>query len=146
MRLVSFFQLGIVLLLCACTTTEQELVVVEEEETMTHLGPNLRPENLFFPEYLFMPDFELNQHGRIPGSSVVGAGLQTQLGLQATLQRFLDVLSTNGWTIASEAVADHSFRLQGSLKGDTLEIRAVQGSGPTQVFVLYQSKPDLSPP
>lgn len=146
MRLVSFFQLGIVLLLCACATMEQEPVVVEEEEAMTHLGPNLRPENLFFPEYLFMPDFELDQHGRIPGSSVVGAGLQTRLGLQATLQLFSDMLATNGWAITSEEVAGHSFRLLGDMKGDALEIRAVQGTGPTQVFILYQPKPVLPHP
>ncbi len=138
MRVAFLFQLGIVLLLCGCTTTEQPLVVVEDADAMLHLGSELRPENLLFPEYLLMADFELDQHGRIPGSTVVGGDLKTELDLKTTLRRFNDLLASNGWSITKQEVAEDFFRLLATMKGDTLEIRAVQGSGPTQVFILYQ--------
>ena len=141
MRVAFIFQLGVVLLLlCACSTPEPPAVVAEEDEAMLHPDAQLRPENLLFPEYLFMADFELDQHGRIPGSTVVGADLKTELDLKPTLQRFSSVLASNGWTIAKEEVAEQSFRMMAAMKGDTLEIRAVQGSGPTQVFILYQPR------
>ena len=127
------------LLLCSCATKPEPAVVVEEE-AMLHLGANLRPETLFFPEYLFMADFEIDQHGRIPDSPWVGADLKTKLGLPVVFRRFNDVLVTMGWDTTVLESAEHAFRLQATLKGDTLEIRAVQGSGPTQVFILYQSK------
>ena len=141
MRVDFIFQLGIVLLLCGCATPEQPAVVVEEDEAMLHLDAQLRPENLLFPEYLFMADFELDQHGRIPSSTVVGADLKTELDLKTTLQQFTTVLTTNGWVITTSEVAEQSFRMMAAMKGDALEIRAVQGSGPTQVFILYQPKP-----
>lgn len=109
---------------------------------MLHLGTDLRPENLFFPEYLFMGDFELDQHGMIPGSTLVGVDLKTKLDLNSSLQRFKDMLALKGWSITSEEVVEHSFCLLAKKKGETLEIRAVQGSGPTQVFILYQPTPE----
>lgn len=105
---------------------------------MIHLGEQVRPENLFFPEYLLMADFELDQHGRIPASTVVGVDLKTKLDVETTLQRFKDILTSHGWNITQEEVAEHSFRLLAGMKGESLEIRAVQGSGPTQIFVLYR--------
>ena len=140
MRVFFLLQPVIALLLCGCATTEQTPVVVEEDDAMLHLGSKIRPENLLFPDYLFMPDFELDQHGRIPGSTVVGAGLKTKLGLHASLERFSEVLGTNSWVIASQEAEDQSFRLKAEKRGDTLEIRAVQGSGPTEVFILYHPK------
>ncbi|MEN8254986.1 MAG: hypothetical protein ABFR33_05895 [Verrucomicrobiota bacterium] len=141
MRIAFLFQLGIVLLLCGCTTPEQPAVVVMEDETKLHPGAQVRPKNLLFPEYLFMADFELDQHGRIPGSSVIGADLKTELDLKTTRQRFSSVLASNGWAIVKNEVAEQSFRMTAAMKGDALEIRAVQGSGPTQVFILYQPRP-----
>jgi len=141
MRVAFLFQLGAVLLLCGCTTTEPSSVVVEDDEAMLHLDSTLRPENLLFPEYLFMVDFELDQHGRIPGSTVVGADLKTELDLKTSQQRFKDLLASKGWIITTEEVAERSFRLLAAMKGETLEIRAVQGTGPTQVFILYQPRP-----
>lgn len=142
MRVAFIFQLGVVLLLCGCTTTEQPaVVVVEEDDAKPHPDAQLRPENLSFPEYLLMADFELDQHGRIPGSTVVGVDLKTKLDLKTTRQRFSSVLASNGWTISKEEIAEHSFRLMAAMKGDALEIRAVQGSGVTQVFLLYQPRP-----
>jgi len=108
---------------------------------MIHLGANLRPENLLFPEYLFMTDFELDQHGRVPKSSWVGAGLKTKLGLQVVFQRFNDVLAFKGWKTTVLESSKHAFRLRAALKEDTLEVRGVQGTGPTQVFILYRPTP-----
>jgi hypothetical protein len=61
MKRTSFYGGTLLLLLCGCAT-EPPPAVVEEADTMLHLGANLRPENLFFPEYLFLADFELDQH------------------------------------------------------------------------------------
>jgi len=140
MRGALLFQLGAVLLLCGCTTPPP--VVVEEDEAMLHLDAQLRPENLLFPEYLLMAGFELDQHGWIPGSTVVGVDLKTELDLKTALQQFSGVLASNGWAITKEEVAKHSFRMMAAMKGDALEIRAVQGSGSTQVFILYQPRPE----
>jgi hypothetical protein len=145
MRIVLLFQLGVVLLLCGCTSTEPQAVVVEETDAMLHLGEELRPENLLFPEYLLTADFELGQHGRIPDSSVVGIELKTKLDLETSLQQFNDMLASHGWSITREEVAERSFRLQAAMKGDSLEVRAVRGSGPTQVFILYRPSGKLNP-
>ena len=143
MRVVFLLQLGIVLgLLCACTTPEPSEAVVEDADAMLHLGWNLRPENLLFPEYLFMVDFDLDQHGRIPESTLVGVDLKTKLNLTTTQRRVNELLATRGWSITMEEIEEHSFRLLAAMKGDILEIRAVQGTGPTQVFILYQPKPE----
>lgn len=141
MRVVFLLQLGMMLGLCSCTTSEPPTAVVEDADAMLHLGSEMRPENLFFPEYLFMGDFELDQHGKIPDSSWVGGGLKTELDLKTTLQRFNDILILKGWNITSEELMEGSFRLLATMKGEVLEIRAVQGFGPTQVFILYQPKP-----
>jgi len=141
MRFAFLLQLGAVLLLCGCTTTEQSPAVVEDADAMLYLDSQLRPENLLFPEYLFMADFELDQHGWIPGSSVVGVDLKTKLDLKTTLQRFTDLLALKGWSITKEEVMERSFRLLAAMKGEALEIRGVRGSGPTQVFILYQPEP-----
>ena len=129
------------LLLCGCAT-DTPPVVVEESEAMLHLGTNLLPENLLFPEYLFLADFELDQHGRIPESTLVGADLKTKLGLATVLRRFNDVLTAKRWEITLLESRKHAFRLRATLMGDTLEIRAVQGTGPTQVFILYRPRPE----
>ena len=92
-----------------------------------------------------MVDFELDQHGRIPASTVVGVDLKTKLDLETTLRRFKDMLTSHGWNITREEVAEHSFRLLAGMKGESMEIRAVQGSGPTQIFVLYRPSSKQNP-
>lgn len=107
---------------------------------MLFLEEGLRPEALQFPEYLFLEDLELDAHGRIPESPLIGAGLKTKLDLKTVLRRYNDVLATHGWKLTKAEMAKQSFRLLAAKKAETLEIRAVQGSGPAQVFILY--KPD----
>ena len=125
------------LLLCGCAT-DTPPVVVEEADAMIHLGANLRPENLFFPEYLFLAGFELDQHGRIPESTLVGADLKTKQGLATVLREFNNVLVAKGWETTRLESKRNAFRLLASMNADTLEIRAVQGTGPTQIFILYR--------
>ena len=132
----------LLMLLCGCAT-DAPSVVVEDAETMLHLGGNLRPENLLFPDYLFMADFEIDQHGRIPESTVVGAGFKTKLGLATVLRQFNDVLVAEGWEISMAESKRNAFRLLASMNADTLEIRAVQGTGPTQIFILYCPGPEM---
>lgn len=127
------------LLLCGCKTAEPPPeAVVEEADAMIHLGAELRPEILYFPDYLLMADFELDQHGRIPESTVVGVELKTKLDLATTLQRITEMLTSHEWRITGEEMEEHAFRLLAAMKGESLEIRAVQGTGPTHVFMLYR--------
>ena len=129
-------------LLTGCATQpDYSEPLVATDESMLFLEPGLRPEVLLFPEYLLMEDFELNQHGIIPDSSLVGGGLKTAMGLQVVRRRFNDVLAANTWTIDKVEIGKNSFRIMATLNGDALEIRAVQGSGPTQIFLLYQALP-----
>ena len=85
-----FFALLIsVAALAGCKTNEEPAEpVVNIAETMMFLEPGLRPEVLLFPEYLMMEDFELQQHGRIPESKLIGAAMSSQLGLQQVRGRF----------------------------------------------------------
>ncbi len=111
--------------------------VIVESESMTYLESGLRPEVLLFPEYLLMEDFELHQHGRIPGTPWVGGGMTTSLPLARVRSQLSDLLVAMGWSIDKVEMGNQSFRLMGTRLDRTLEIRAVQGTGATQIFVLY---------
>jgi len=112
--------------------------VVDQDESMEFLERGLRPEILLFPQYLLMDGFELNQHGRIPSSSLVGGGLKTAFGLSMARSRFSDVLVANHWTIENVEIGKGSFRIMASLAAESIEIRGVQGRGPTEIFILFQ--------
>ncbi|MEN7973090.1 MAG: hypothetical protein ABFR47_04570 [Verrucomicrobiota bacterium] len=140
MRFAFLVHMGVVLLLCGCATTEPPKVEAKKDEAALRSDELLQPENLLFPEYLLMSGFELGQHGLIPRTKLVGAELKTELDLKTALKLFSDLLDSKGWTITSSEVAQRSFRLLAAMKGDALEIRAVQGTGPTQVFILYRPK------
>ena len=132
-----------VLLVSGCTSTEPPAAVVEAEDAMLHLGPTIRPEELLFPDYLLMLDFELDQHGRIFGSTVIGADLKTELDILTVRQRFAELLAEHGWRAAEPETGEHFFLLRAGTGDELIEIRAVQGTGPTRVFILYQ--PDSGP-
>jgi hypothetical protein len=106
-------------------------------DVMVPQAESQRPENLLFPDYLLMADFEIDQHGRIPENTLVGAEMMTELDLAITLQRFTKVLDAHGWELTRQEIAAQSFRLIAVLNEDRLEIRAVQGTGGTKVFLLY---------
>ena len=137
---VCIFQIVALLLLWGCASAEKP-AVIHEEDVMLFLEAGLRPESLQFPEYLLLEGLmELDAHGRIPQSSLIGVGLKTKMELKTVLRRYNNVLATHGWQVTKAEMAKQSFRLLASMKGETLEIRAAQGTGPTQVFILY--KPD----
>ena len=128
----------LVVLLAGCATqSDFTAPVVLAEESMEFLEPGLRPEVLLFPDYFLMEDFELKQHGKIPGSPLIGGGLKTPLALTVVRSRFNDALATHEWEIDTVEIGKNSFRIKASFNGEALEVRAVQGAGPTQVFLLY---------
>ncbi len=128
--------------MAGCMSSEEPLEpVVFSEETMVFLEPGLRPEVLLFPDYFLMEDFELNQHGNIPASDLVGAGLRTELDLKVAMRRFNDALDANGWMTEKTEFGKNAFRTLASTADEYIEIRAVQGNDVTEIFVLYRPKP-----
>lgn len=138
MRTVFILQLLIMAMLAGCKTLPPPEPVVADADAMLYLERGLRPETLLFPEYLLMDGFELDQHGSIPDSSLVGVDMKTKLPLNTVLSRFSALLSSKGWDITKTEIGRQSFRIMAGLRGETLEVRAVQGTGATQVFALYQ--------
>jgi len=131
------------LLIAGCATPEAPVEpVVDAAETLTFLEPGLRPEILLFPDYLLMEDYQLFQHGWIPQTNLVGGGMRTRQDLATVLRQFDDVLASKFWKIDQMEMGRQSFRLMASLKGETLEIRVVQGTGPTQIFILFRTRND----
>ncbi len=110
---------------------------VDLNETLLFLGPGLHPEKLLFPEYLFFEGAQIGQHGRIPRSRWIGAGLSAPEDIKQLRKRYSDVLSARGWVIERMEVGRQSFRLEASMNGKKIELRGVQGSGPTELFLLY---------
>lgn len=128
-----------------CITSRDPVeTVIDVDASMEFLEEGLRPEVLLFPEYMMMADFELHQHGRIPETSLVGGGMKTDLSLAVVRGRFNDVLTANGWTSDTMEIGRQSFRILASKGEEQVEIRAVQGRGPTQVFLLYTPNPAVA--
>lgn len=117
-----------------------EAPVIQQDDVVLFLGPDLRPESLQFPEYLLMEDFELEAHGRVPETNLIGIGLKTKLDLQSARSRCDTMLNSKAWRVGTVEEGAQSFRLLATRKGETLEIRGVQGSGLTQVFILYRPR------
>ena len=119
------------------TVEEKPPVVVDPNQSLSFLQEGLVPEILLFPEYLLMEDFQLNQHGRIPDSELIGVGMHTALSLREVRTGLGDVLVSNGWEIDDVEIGGQSFRMFASRERDTAEFRVVQGSGLTHLFLLY---------
>ena len=130
--------------LAGCKTTESEEPVVDPMASVEFLEPGLRPEVILFPEYLLLEDFQVERHGRVPESELIGGGLRTRLSLSESRTRFTDVLSEQGWAIDKVEIERQSFRLLASSPTEYLELRAVRGTGDTKVFLLYE--PNLANP
>jgi len=147
MRRGFFYLFGAGILLSGCSSLQPAPEpVIDQAAAMEYLKQGLRPEVLLFPEYLMMEGFELSQHGRIPESRLVGAGQKTGLGLAAARRRFMDQLDSNGWKTTKVEIETQSFRLMAEKKREQIEIRAVQGFGPTEIFILYRPEPAAPPP
>jgi hypothetical protein len=108
---------------------------------MTFFEAGFRPEVLLFPEFLLMEDFELHQHGRIPETRLVGAGMNSPLALAVVRMRFSEALGDAGWLIGKVEIAKQSFRMMATTGLEEIEIRAVQGGADAQVFLLYLPPP-----
>lgn len=119
--------------------------VIDQAAAMEYLERGLRPEVVLFPQYLMMEGFELSQHGRIPEGQLVGAGLKTRLSLSITRRRFMDQLDSHGWEMTKMEIEAQSFRIIAENKMEHIEIRAVQGIGPTEIFMLYRPDPAADP-
>ena len=101
---------------------------------------------IYFPECFLLKGARLNDHGRIPSSPLVGAGMTANESLSSVHSQYLDVLQANGWVVDQEEEGRQSFRVIASLAEATVELRAVQGTtGPTQIFLLYTPKGDAIP-
>jgi hypothetical protein len=130
--------IGLLLLFAGCATPQQPIEpVVDMEESLTYLDAGIRPEVFLFPEYLLIEDLELRQHGRIPGTRLIGAELESLVGLDGVRNRYGDVLATQGWKTGKVELGRQFFRMLASGAEGQLEIRAVQGSAATQVFILF---------
>ncbi len=97
---------------------------------------------IMFPGYFLMDGYELHDHGHIPQTRLIGAGMSAKLDMAAVRQQFSDVLYSHQWTTDKMELGRQYFRIMASHDGETVEIRAVQGSsGPVQVFLLYTPSP-----
>jgi hypothetical protein len=92
---------------------------------------------VLFPDYLLIDGFELNDHGRISGTELIGADMTAAQDVGAVRILISDQLSMHEWRTDKMEIGRQYFRALASHAGEELEIRAVQGTGPTQVFILY---------
>jgi hypothetical protein len=84
-----------------------------------------------------MDGFELNDQGHIPGTALIGADMTVSQQLGAVRNLFAEQLSGHEWATDKMEIGRQYFRVLASHAGEEIEIRAVQGTGPTQVFLLY---------
>lgn len=144
---MKYWYYGFLVLLTGCVAPEPPAEpVVDPAAAMEFLEPGLRPEVLLFPEYMLMEEYELNQHGRIPETELIGAGLRTKLSLATVRKEYSDALDAEGWSTTSMEIDRQAFRLIARLNDQDVEIRAVQGTGATEVFILYHPGPGADDP
>lgn len=122
------------ILLAGCATLP-ESTELADNTVIVKSAQSPRP--IHFPTYFLMEGVQLNDHGYIPSTSLIGADMTTALDLRTVRSRFGDILAKEGWHTDKMEIARQSFRLMASRERDTVEIRAVQGTGPTQIFLLY---------
>ena len=96
------------------------------------------PPSVLFPDYLLMENFSLNDHGHIPGTGLIGADMTVAADLGTVRSLITGQLSAHEWNTDKMEIGRQYFRLLASQAGEELEIRAVQGTGPTQIFLLYR--------
>jgi hypothetical protein len=124
--------LPLCLALAGCATVPMQ----EAEDAPAPESP--LPPVVLFPDYFLMEGFRLNDHGRIPGTLLIGADMTVTQELRAVRSLINDQLSRHEWTTDKMEIGRQYFRILASQAGEEIEIRAVQGTGPTQVFLLYR--------
>ena len=120
-------------LLAGCASAPVEMM---EDDAPGMEEPSQPP--VLFPDYLLMEGFSLNDHGIIPGTGLIGADMTVAEDLAAVRTLISEQLSVHEWTTDKMEIGRQYFRLLASHAGEEIEIRAVQGTGPTQVFLLYR--------
>lgn len=129
--------------LCGCTTPSSDPVEPDAADAagMGFLEEGLHAEEYLFPEYLLLDGFKLVEHGIISQTSLIAVDMQTWFPLEVAHERLNDVMTANGWSILQVEEKRQSFRLTASMDAEFLEIRAVRGTGPTRIFVMYRPDP-----
>ena len=119
-------------LLAGCASKEPERDFLDSAPIAARQHPVL------FPEYFLMDGIELHDHGRIPRTNLIGAGMSSMSDLAEVRTGFNDVLHAHQWETDTMEIGRQSFRIIASQSGETVELRGVQGtSGPVQIFLLY---------
>jgi len=120
-------------LLTGCVAAKPEKVFLESAPIAAEAQAPV-----LFPRYLLMDGLKLHDHGRIPRTGLIGAGMSAERDISSVRTGFNDVLHMHGWETETMEIGRQSFRIIASHAGERIEIRGVQGaSGPTQVFLLY---------
>ena len=98
---------------------------------------------VLFPDYFLSDDLELHDHGHIPRTGLIGAGLSSALELSEVRSFYADQLYYHQWETEKMEVGRQFSRIVATHEKEKVEIRMVCGSsGPTQVFLLYTPKVD----
>ncbi len=120
-------------MIAGCVSHDSKKVFLEN----TPLDVPQKP-SVLFPDYFLMDGFELHDHGHIPNTRLIGAGMSADLDLATVRGRFNDVLYLHEWNTDALEIGRQSFRIIASHNGASVEVRGVQGtSGPTRIFLLY---------
>lgn len=129
--------------LCGCVTSSSDPVEPDAADAagMGFLEEGLQAEEYLFPVYLLLSGFELKEQGVIAQTPLIGMDMQTGFPLDIARQRLGDVMTANGWSLEPAETGRQSFRLKASNGAETMEIRAVRGTGPTRIFVMYRPDP-----
>lgn len=96
------------------------------------------PPVVLFPDYLHIDGFKLNNQGHISGTGLIGADMTVTQELGVVRSLVSEQLSLHTWTTDKMEIGRQYFRVLASHAGEEIEIRAVQGTGPTQLFLLYR--------
>ena len=131
--------LALLLAGCVSTPSQSPLPSVEKlSDVLLFLDPEMKVEPILFPRYLLMNSVEINRHGRISSTDLVGAGLLFRENIDAAKNRLLDRLHKKGWEVIQRDESSLWFRFILIHQGDWLELRGVQGAESTPVFLLYR--------
>ncbi len=136
--------IGCMLAILAGCATQSDEELPDWTPVPGQAGEGAQRPTVQFPDYFLIDGYVLHDHGHIPNTRLIGAGLSANLDLTTVRKQFNDQLFAHGWNTDKVEMGKQSFRIIASHKeGDTVEIRAVQGSsGPTQVFLLYTPIPN----
>lgn len=130
-------------LLAGCASDRSNNKVFLDRAPIVVEGADGTLEPILFPDYFLLEESRLNDHGRIPRTNLIGAGMTCPLDLSEVRVNYGDVLHYYGWETERLEMGQQYFRIMASRGGEAVEIRGVQGSsGPTQIFLLYTLSED----